>query len=225
MAPLSNTALSPAISNHLSHPPAFLPPSFSSITTRDDASDAARAKKQKKEMIRNILIITLNPVTLIIVIMVFYYLIKGIRNEIRYRRQKKKNDLEELAIQQEWERQWNAQFGIGSNNYIPPKTAPVGEDGAVAQPGNSNTNANANANETPRGGFFSFFRWRWPRGNTATVPAMSIDMTEKTTDKDPTFVSEKDDTYARASNDTDRTAIAVGVAPIVTTDDEKKGAR
>ncbi|KIH92876.1 hypothetical protein SPBR_03302 [Sporothrix brasiliensis 5110] len=151
MAPLSNTALAPAISNHLSHPPAFLPPSFSSITTRDDASDAARAKK-KKERIRNILIIAINPVTLIVVVMVFYYLIKGIRNEIRYRRQKKKNDLEELAIQQEWERQWNTQFGIGSNNYIPPKTAPVGEGGAVAQPGNSNTNANAN--ETPRAASF-----------------------------------------------------------------------
>ncbi|KAL1899547.1 hypothetical protein Sste5346_002949 [Sporothrix stenoceras] len=226
MAPLGNAALALAINNHLSPPVTTLPSTFSSaiITTRDDASDAeaAKARKKKKEMIRNVLIITINPFTLFLVIWIVFYLVRGVKRYMRYLRQKKKAELEELAVELEWRRQWEAQLGPGSNNYRPPPEKPA--DGDEKQTAVAATAA-VDGNATARKGFS--LRWPWSRQKPATAykPGVITPGTMPPAATTTAPVLEQPETYERASNDTDRT-LEVDSAPDRLTDDiedEKKG--
>lgn len=214
---MGNAALALAINNHLSPPLTTLPPtsSFAVIITRDDASDvsnsdAAKAHKKKKETIRNVLIITLNPVTLFFVIWVVFCFVRGVNRHIRYLRQKQKADLEKLAVELEWRRQWEAHFGPGSSNYQPPPETPekTMDDGKMP----------------PRQGVFS--RWPWSKQNpkTKSIPGVFIAgliPAELTT----VPLAEKAETYERASNDTDRTLKVDSASDCLAEDrkNEKKG--
>lgn len=226
MAPLGNTALALAITNNVNNlnlnlnpPPALgLPPAFSSITPRDDYDDVI-ARRKRKERIRNALIISLNPVTLIIFIMLVWYTYRCLRNCYRNHEVDKRLQAANAYREQEMERQWQANFGPQSNNYRPPPEPTTGNEGQLQMPAPATIN-------TPRKGFMSrIWRRKTAADNSTTDATMLRDLRPEATTADPTKTLETTDAGRRPSNDSQRTTVGIETVPAPTVDDttdEKK---
>lgn len=202
MAPVGHTALAPAITNHLRSPSTSLPPTVSSITTRDNASDAATARRKKKEKLRNILIITINPLTIILVILVVYWSARAITRHIRYVRRKRKAEREERQREKEGEGHWTAIYDSGSSNNV-----------------NTSGKTKALGNQTPLPIIDVVDDSHARRGFSGYVSIMPSGSAPTTTTATPLTTSEKIDTYERTNINTDRTTLAVDVATAKKIDD------